>query len=219
VCGCGTPDTDSDSDGTADCQDACPSDPAKTQPGLCGCGVADTDSDGDGTPDCEEPQAEVCGNCQDDDGDGLLDLLDPDCPASSFTLQKGVLTLGQPEPEDDKVTLRGTLTVTPTLLNPPVDGATLSFVDADGPIACFLFPSGAGWTTKAGPQWTFQTRELKLKFNARQGTFALTVKVKEAALHDPDAGSISTMLQLGTHGFLHQGEWRSTAKGKKLVTP
>ncbi|MCU0665442.1 MAG: hypothetical protein MUC50_24350, partial [Myxococcota bacterium] len=40
-CGCGTPDTDSDGDGTANCKDGCPSDPKKTAPGLCGCGKAE----------------------------------------------------------------------------------------------------------------------------------------------------------------------------------
>ena len=48
VCGCGVADTDSDGDGTPDCNDGCPNDPAKTAPGICGCGVADTDTDGDG---------------------------------------------------------------------------------------------------------------------------------------------------------------------------
>jgi hypothetical protein len=45
---------DSDGDGTSDCADACPADPAKTSPGACGCGVADTDSDGDGIPNCHD---------------------------------------------------------------------------------------------------------------------------------------------------------------------
>lgn len=40
-CGCGMPDTDSDSDGTADCNDDCPNDPDKTDPGDCGCGMPD----------------------------------------------------------------------------------------------------------------------------------------------------------------------------------
>jgi hypothetical protein len=44
-CGCGTPDTDADSDGTADCLDLCPMDDQKTVPGACGCGVAGTDAD------------------------------------------------------------------------------------------------------------------------------------------------------------------------------
>jgi hypothetical protein len=38
VCGCGTPDSDSDRDGTPDCKDECPSDPKKTQKSACGCG-------------------------------------------------------------------------------------------------------------------------------------------------------------------------------------
>lgn len=42
VCGCGTPDSDSDADGMADCLDECPNDTAKTERGLCGCGVIDT---------------------------------------------------------------------------------------------------------------------------------------------------------------------------------
>ena len=51
-CGCGVPDTDSDSDGTADCLDDCPDDPTKLDPGQCGCGAVDTDADSDGTADC-----------------------------------------------------------------------------------------------------------------------------------------------------------------------
>jgi hypothetical protein len=46
ICGCGTPDTDSDMDTTADCVDGCPSDRDKTQPGVCGCN-ADDSSDPD----------------------------------------------------------------------------------------------------------------------------------------------------------------------------
>ncbi|MCU0662412.1 MAG: M12 family metallo-peptidase [Myxococcota bacterium] len=41
VCGCGTPDTNSDGDGAPDCKDNCPNDPSKTQPGVCGCGKAE----------------------------------------------------------------------------------------------------------------------------------------------------------------------------------
>ena len=46
--------TDSDGDGILDCNDNCSNDADKTEPGICGCGIPDTDSDGDGTPDCTD---------------------------------------------------------------------------------------------------------------------------------------------------------------------
>ena len=54
ACGCGTAETDSDSDGTPNCIDACPADSGKTAPGACGCGSPETDADSNGTPDCNE---------------------------------------------------------------------------------------------------------------------------------------------------------------------
>ncbi len=48
---------DTDGDGTPDCQDLCPSDPAKRTPDVCGCGVADTDANGNGVIDCQETVA------------------------------------------------------------------------------------------------------------------------------------------------------------------
>ncbi|MCP4289090.1 MAG: PEP-CTERM sorting domain-containing protein, partial [Gammaproteobacteria bacterium] len=75
----GTPDTDSDGDGTPDCIDNCPADPDKTEPGICGCGVADTDSDGDGTPDCNDNCPNVANPSQEDsDGDGVGDVCEAD---------------------------------------------------------------------------------------------------------------------------------------------
>ena len=53
-CGCGHPDTDTDNDGTADCNDSCPNDATKTAAGVCGCGTPETDSDSDGIPNCRD---------------------------------------------------------------------------------------------------------------------------------------------------------------------
>lgn len=44
-CGCGKPDTDTDADGTADCNDLCPMDTTRTAPGACGCSVMGADAD------------------------------------------------------------------------------------------------------------------------------------------------------------------------------
>eukprot|EP00640_Fibrocapsa_japonica_P001847 CAMPEP_0113939918 /NCGR_PEP_ID=MMETSP1339-20121228/6140_1 /TAXON_ID=94617 /ORGANISM="Fibrocapsa japonica" /LENGTH=442 /DNA_ID=CAMNT_0000943563 /DNA_START=83 /DNA_END=1408 /DNA_ORIENTATION=- /assembly_acc=CAM_ASM_000762 len=75
---------DSDNDGVVDCDDQCPADPSKTEPGLCGCGMSDKDYDNDGTPLCldncpddnskTEPGQCGCGIADTDtDGDGAAD--------------------------------------------------------------------------------------------------------------------------------------------------
>ncbi|UCH71458.1 MAG: PKD domain-containing protein, partial [Thermoplasmatales archaeon] len=83
-------DTDTDGDGTPDCNDLCPEDSNKTEPGICGCGVADTDTDDDGVADCNdlcpydpgktEPGICGCGVADTDtDDDGVADCNDI-CP-------------------------------------------------------------------------------------------------------------------------------------------
>ena len=78
---------DIDGDGVPNCDDLCPEDSLKIDPGICGCGVPDTDSDGDGTADCidncpadslkTEPGVCGCGTPEtDSDGDGVLDCVD-----------------------------------------------------------------------------------------------------------------------------------------------
>jgi len=64
-----------------DCNDLCPSDPNKIDPGVCGCGTPDTDSDSDGTPDCNDNCPGVANADQADcDSDGVGDACDPDFP-------------------------------------------------------------------------------------------------------------------------------------------
>ena len=47
-------DRDHDGDGARYCEDLCPVDPIKVDPGICGCGATDTDTDADGHYDCED---------------------------------------------------------------------------------------------------------------------------------------------------------------------
>jgi len=86
-CGCDIPDTDSDDDGTADCNDGCPDDPDKVEPGQCGCGEPDTDTDEDGTADCndecpDDPDKIEPGDCgcgkpdEDRNHNGISDCLE-----------------------------------------------------------------------------------------------------------------------------------------------
>jgi len=110
-CGCGVPDTDTDGDGTADCNDGCPADPAKVEPGQCGCGVPDADTDGDGAADCvdgcpNDPAKIAPGECgcgvpdADTDGDGAADCVDG-CPSDPAKIAPGECGCGVPDADTD----------------------------------------------------------------------------------------------------------------------
>jgi len=102
---------DSDGDGTPDCNDNCPNDPSKTEPGICGCGTPDTDSDGDGTADCSDqcpndPNKIVPGQCgcsvadTDSDGDDTADCNDQ-CPNDPNKIVPGQCGCGTPDTDSD----------------------------------------------------------------------------------------------------------------------
>ncbi|BCS95388.1 hypothetical protein DSLASN_10200 [Desulfoluna limicola] len=69
---------DSDGDGTPDCEDGCPIDPAKIAPGCTGCGTPDVDTDGDGTLDCDDAFPRFPWETVDTDGDGVGNNADRD---------------------------------------------------------------------------------------------------------------------------------------------
>lgn len=109
--GCPNPLLDTDADGTPDCTDGCPTDPAKIAPGACGCGVAETDTDGDGTPDCNDgcpsdASKTVAGQCgcgvadTDTDGDGTADCNDG-CSADPFKIAPGACGCGVADTDTD----------------------------------------------------------------------------------------------------------------------
>ncbi len=105
------PDTDSDGDGVANCNDGCPNDPLKIAAGICGCGVADTDSDGDGTPNCNDgcpndPLKIAPGTCgcgvadTDSDGDGTPNCNDG-CPSDPLKVAPGQCGCGVADTDSD----------------------------------------------------------------------------------------------------------------------
>ncbi len=93
---------DKDGDGIMDCEDACPHDPEKGEPGACGCHQPDTDSDGDGTPDCadkcpDNPFTDETGSCGSCDAPGIVDIY--------LSRQSACNDNGSSSPEDDYITV------------------------------------------------------------------------------------------------------------------
>ncbi|HMV69082.1 MAG TPA: hypothetical protein PKA64_19705, partial [Myxococcota bacterium] len=104
---CVVPCADTDHDGVSDCNETCPTDPAKVSPGACGCGVPDTDADGDSVADCAEtcdadPRKTAPGVCGcgvadvDTDGDGAFDCQET-CDADPGKTAPGVCGCGVPD--------------------------------------------------------------------------------------------------------------------------
>jgi uncharacterized protein (TIGR02145 family) len=104
--------------------DACPLDPAKTDPGACGCGIEDVDSDGDEVPDC----LEVVG-CMDPDAcnfhlaatdSGVCEYL-PEAPSTwtnaYISAVEPTLELSMPEGSTDWIWFNpsGQIQLTPTV--------------------------------------------------------------------------------------------------------
>ncbi len=137
--------TDTDADGTPDCNDGCPLDPLKIAPGICGCGIADTDTDSDGTADCNDgcpldPLKTAPGICgcgvsdADTDGDGTVDCLDG-CPLDPLKVAPGVCGCGIADTDSD-----GDLTPDcndgcpndPLKIAPGICGCGIADTDSDG---------------------------------------------------------------------------------------
>lgn len=142
--------------------------------------------------------------------------------ATDLTLKKGTLLL-DPDPDEDKLTLQGTFTGSAASINPPTEGVKITLTDPDGQIVSLDFPASALWKTHRGPRWTFKDpthgKTLTIQFNARTGMFSLRVNVRKVNLNDPDAGTLTTSVMIGDNLFQNVQQWRSTARGTKLVTP
>jgi len=145
ICGCGVADTDSDNDGTANCNDGCPNDPNKIAPGICGCGVPDTDSDNDGTANCNDgcpndPNKIAPGQCgcgipdTDSDNDGTANCNDG-CPNDPNKIAPGQCGCGVPDTDSDGDATADCIDGCPNDPNkiaPGVCGCGVADVDSDG---------------------------------------------------------------------------------------
>jgi hypothetical protein len=152
---------DTDGDGTGDCDDACPSDPNKIEPGICGCGVDDSnasewypDADGDGYGDatasptvaCNQPSGFVADNTDCDDSASTTnpgaeeicdDLVDNDCDG---------------EIDEGCETICDTLAVDPGSIDFGAAGTTSSVV-----VSVSVSGPECGWSATASDTWVTVT--------------------------------------------------------------
>jgi len=147
-----------------------------------------------------------CGNCVDDDGNGLVDALDPACQPGTLTLGAAALTPS-----------RGLLRLTGTLPIPAAPGGAVAFVlaDGNGTVLCgdlgTLAAAGSGRYAAHG-----KIGAGRVSLRAREdGSFALTArKLDLSKLDDPN---VRVGLSLGDAHFAGAGPFR--ARGGRRIYP
>jgi uncharacterized repeat protein (TIGR01451 family) len=171
------------------------------------------------------PQTEICGNCIDDDGDGLTDYEDPDCCAAALELglQKGML---KPlKKGGTKLRLKtGYADVAVASFDPMSQDTTIQIADASGELFC---------QTVATSNWKHPRKRI-FKFRDKQGLFAGGLKRglfkmrkdgaivfrtngKRMALRTPDGSNLKITLRVGDQCATSTAPLR--VKRKALVFP
>ena len=184
-----------------------------------------------------ETVSETCGNCVDDDGDGLVDFTDPDCPAPPMTKERASFSLNAPV-QTDQLTLTATLPGG-GLVNPLLDGVNVQFVDGNGVLLCLALPPAVtapgAWSTKVSGSgkttWTFKDAadghlgapskdKGSVAYDPGKNTTTVKLMIRKTEIGgDATARNITTAVTIGPSTWQKVQAWQPKAKGKKLVTP
>ncbi len=184
-----------------------------------------------------ETVSETCGNCVDDDGDGLVDFTDPDCPAPPMTKERASFSLNAPV-QTDQLTLTATLPGG-GLVNPLLDGVNVQFVDGNGVLLCLALPPAVtapgAWSTKVSGSgkttWTFKDAadghlgapskdKGSVAYDPGKNTTTVKLMIRKTEIGgDATARTITTAVTIGPSTWQKVQAWQPKAKGKKLVTP
>jgi len=110
------------------------------------------------------PPVEICGDCIDNDGDGLVDWEDPDCCEQMLALQPKRLMLKRPSAKGrNRMRVRAIYSqFTPAGFDPTRHDTSLQISDGTGQIVC---------ATVAGGHWMHPTPR-RYSFCDKDGTFA-----------------------------------------------
>lgn len=157
-----------------------------------------------GPVDPETP--ENCGNCVDDDGDGLVDFADPSCCVDggpALALRKGSM---KPVKSQTRLALGGSLTGTVPDVTTSGVAVQLRHGEA-GEILCARIPAG-NFRRKGKKAVLFADKKgtlagagglarIQLKTAKKSGAVTLAVAAKHAAFATPPAGPLSVILGFG----------------------
>jgi hypothetical protein len=170
---------------------------------------------------------EICGDCIDNDGDGLVDYDDPDCCAALTQLQlkRLVLTPGAKKPQGRRLVMKARrLGFAPTDFQ-PMNGATLQISDSSGTFFCQKMPA-SGWKHKGRSRvFTFRDKKGTLAGGLRlsrftmkkNGTVVFATTGKNVTLRPTDGRDVRVTLAVS--GQCMQSTNQLRAKRRAVVFP
>src|SRR5262249_39745571 len=128
-----------------------------TSPGNCNKCTASCTID---TNCCRPVPTEICGDCIDNDGDGLVDAEDPDCCATTSPLTIESVTIRGASDTNALQRLRVQARFTPgaTGFNPRTEGTTLQISDRRGTVLCQGIPFQANRRSEAVGEFRFRDK-------------------------------------------------------------
>jgi hypothetical protein len=173
--------------------------------------------------------AEICGDCIDNDGDGLIDLEDDDCgcvdPDGLDLTELQVKTKSKVRKKRLKVRAVWADSL-PVGLDPLETGMKLQLNDNSGTVFCSDFAAD-GWQRRGRRRLKFRSRDgttvptngmrlARFKVN-RKGRVIFTARGPRADLRFPIAGDMKVMVKVGEQCSTSTAALRE--KGTRLVFP
>jgi hypothetical protein len=151
-------------------------------------------------------QHEICGNCIDDDGDGLVDYDDPDCCDAPMPLDLRSLKLKSTpkSPDTKKMRLRaGYAPYTPADFD-PMAGTTVQISDPSGLIFCQTMPAQA-WKHPKAHLFRYLDKSGALAAGVKRGRFKMKkdgavifrARGRNVALHATDGHAVKVTVGVG----------------------
>jgi uncharacterized repeat protein (TIGR01451 family) len=174
------------------------------------------------------PEAEVCGDCLDNDGDGLVDYEDPDCCAQPLALGVRRMKLKPAVNADvhgNRLRLRARYAPTaPPLFDPMTQDTTLQIADASGQMFCQTITT-PHWKHPRARLYRFRDKKglfaaglERGKFKVRKnGQVVFRTRGKRMEMRMPDGALVTVTLRVGTQ--CSQATTRLRPKHKALVFP
>jgi hypothetical protein len=151
---------------------------------------------------------EICGNCIDDDGDGVTDFEDPACCAQTLPLavQRMVLKPLGLHVHGHRLKMKARYAVpAPALFDPAAQDTTLQIADAQGELFCQTITANH-WMHPRRPLYRFKDKQGRFAGGLKKGRFKVKrngmvlfrTRGKQVALRPTDGDTIVVTVRVGT---------------------